>query len=716
MKTSWMTTWRHLRHVIVGIAAALVLVGCGGDGGDSPPPVVPPVVDPNLADGNSPNPRVVLKAVPPSVAPSSPGTTVTNLRIHYRRTAGDYAGVMIHTFNAAVAPVWNEGFVPDGTDTFGVYFDVQLNATSGVVGYIFHIGDNKDDGGADQAYTLLPGHNEIWRLQDDLATYTSNPVGAPPLDITTVRVHYQRFANDYSTWGLHLWDGSGLDVTRLGGAAINDWAHPLAFSAMPGYALAASEVTFDIPVVNPLTTPGATALQFIIHGMPPNDVNNKDGRDANIVVNYANLNVVNQVGDIWMVQQNASVFTSQPDTRSASTIDARAVWLTSKLVQWPAVASGNTVKLYWSTTGQVAATLGAPIAGADGSITLDAFTGAVPADVATRFKWVGAGSVYTVRDADVATLGTLHQAQLVIVQEDVGGNVQNATTAQLAGALDDLYGAATSVDLGSTVSGGSTTWRLWAPTAQSVMLYRYATGTGDATHADAMTFDAATGVWSHTVAADAGGTYYRFGVKVFVRGVGLVRNLVTDPYSLTLAANSTRSEVVDLNDTRLKPAGWDASTPPTTVSAATDQTIYELHPRDFSANDPTVPAAHRGKYLAFTDAGSNGMQHLRALAAAGLTDVHLMPMFDFSSVPESGCTTPSPSGAADGETQQAAVVAGANGDCYNWGYDPYHFNAPEGSYATSVDDGFTRVVEFRGMVQALNAAGLRVGMDVVFNH
>ena len=715
MKTSWMTTWRRLRHVFAGAATALALVACGGDGGGGTPPVVPPTVDPNLADGNSTNLRMVLNAVPPSVAPSSPGTTATTLKIHYRRTNADYAGVMIHTFGAANAPVWNQGFDPDGSDSFGVFFNVQLNQSSGVVGYIFHIGDTKDDNGADQAYTLQPGANEIWRVQDDLTTYTSNPVGAAPIDITTVRVHYLRYANDYSTWGLHLWGGSGLDTARMGSTAIGDWNNPVPFTAMPGYALAASEVTFDIPVINPLTTPGATSLQFIIHGMAPNQ-NDKDGRDDNIVVNYAGLTVANQVGEIWMVQQNTTVFASPPDTRSVSTLDQRAVWLTGKIVQWPGVAGGSKVKLYWSNTGQITATEGAAIGGADGAITLDDFTGTIPADAATRFKWVGSGSAYTVRDADVAALANLHKAQVVIAQEDAGGLVQNATTAQVAGALDDLYAGALTASLGSSVSGGSTTYKLWAPTAQGVMLYRYATGSSDATNADALVFDAATGIWSVTVPSDASGTYYRFGVKVFVRGVGLVRNLVTDPYSLTLAANSARSEVISLADSRTKPAGWDASAPPATVSTATDQTIYELHVRDFSANDSTVPAQHRGKYMAFTDAGSNGMRHLQALAAAGMTDVHLMPMFDFSSVPETGCVTPAPSGGPADPSQQAAVVAAAGTDCFNWGYDPYHFNAPEGSYATSVDDGMTRVLEFRSMIQALNAAGLRVGMDVVFNH
>ena len=129
-----------------------------------------------------------------------------------------------------------------------------------------------------------------------------------------------------------------------------------------------------------------------------------------------------------------------------------------------------------------------------------------------------------------------------------------------------------------------------------------------------------------------------------------------------------------------------------------------------------MPAAHRGKYLAFADSDSKGMRHLRALAQAGLTDVHLLPVFDIASVPESGCVSPSPAGAPDGEEQQAAVEAVKAGDCFNWGYDPLHFTAPEGSYASDADDPRVRIVEFRAMVQALHRLGLRVGMDVVYNH
>jgi pullulanase-type alpha-1,6-glucosidase len=145
-------------------------------------------------------------------------------------------------------------------------------------------------------------------------------------------------------------------------------------------------------------------------------------------------------------------------------------------------------------------------------------------------------------------------------------------------------------------------------------------------------------------------------------------------------------------------------------------TVYELHVRDFSINDPTVPAPHRGKYAAFGDTGSNGMRHLVALAKAGLTDLHLLPVYDIASVPERACAVPAPLGAADEDDQQALVKRTADTDCFNWGYDPYHYNAPEGSYATDPLDGARRIIEFRQMVQSLHRAGLRVGMDVVFNH
>ena len=719
--------WSRARlRLGAALASALMLAGCGGGGGGAaeapaPTPPVAPAPDARLALGNA-GFATVLNAQPanPAASAPAPGGTATTLTVNYRRPAGDYTGWTLHTWDAAVETPWTAGRTASSTTAFGQVIEVPLAAQSGSVGYIFHKGDDKDHAGADQRYTLKAGRNEIWRIQGDPVTYTSNPLGASAPNLHTVRVRYLRFAGDYAAYGLHLWPSNGMDTARMpAGVTLDQWPAPVAFSAMPGYAApsaAAAEVVFDIPVLNPQGDANRTALEFIIHGFPPKS-DDKDGRNDNVRVNYAALNISAGVGEVWLVQGDATVYTAKPDTRSASTRDARAFWLNKQLIQWPRVDGAGVVKLYHSATGQITAPLDGNVAGADGFITLDRYTGTVPAAAATRFKWIDSGAVFAVKDADATRLPTLLKSQLVLVQETAAGKVQNATTAQHAAALDELYAAAANVnDLGVSISGGTTRFKLWAPTAQKVLAFTYDTATGEATTVDEMAMDAATGVWSAQRTGDLSGKYYRFAVEVFARGTGLVRNLVTDPYSISLTTDSARSYIADLGAAALKPAGWDASTVPAKVQASTDMVVYELHVRDFSASDSTVSAANRGKYLAFTEANSNGMKHLKAIADAGVTDVHLLPTYDLASIPESACTTPAPTGAANAETQQAAVTATAGTDCFNWGYDPWHYNAPEGSYASTAADGAKRIVEFRQMVMGLHAAGLRVGMDVVYNH
>jgi hypothetical protein len=161
-----------------------------------------------------------------------------------------------------------------------------------------------------RATCCSPGANEIWRLEGDSTNYTSNPRLLPVPDIKTVRVHYKRFDGAYSAWGLHLWNGSGLDVAALpAGLQIDRWNQPVALSAMPGHAAGDGEVVFDIPVLNPQGDVNRTALEFIIHGMPPQE-NDTDGRDASIRVPYASLAVRNQVGHIWLVERDAQVYTT----------------------------------------------------------------------------------------------------------------------------------------------------------------------------------------------------------------------------------------------------------------------------------------------------------------------------------------------------------------------------------------------------------------------
>ena len=716
MNDSPVAFWRR-------VCAALMLFGLfllGACGGGTTSSSDRPV---GVEQANATDVKIVLNAVPSGGGGGGGANTV---RLYYNRPDAIYAGWTLYTYAGADLGGW-PGKAPDGEVAgSGKYWDVAATGAS------FNFIIVKDGGGTrepsawsgktgsdEQQFWALTGGNTIYKVAGDSTNYTSNPSGAATPDISSVRVHYKRSDGLYTNWGVHIWGSSGLDVAGLKpGVTIDQWPNAVPFTDFNNYTTDNNGIVFDIPVLNPQGDAKRTQLEFIIHGKPPGgDPDDKDGRNDNIQVKYAALKITNKVGQIWLIQGDPTVYTSFPDTRLASTTDARAYWLNKTLVKFPKVDVTGVFKLYYSATGQIKAAKDAVVSGADGSVTLDVFTGTVPPAAAERFKYVAAGVVLNVRAADVAQLRDLHKKQLVLVQESAGGQVQNASTAQVAGALDDLYSAAGAVtDLGVKVAGGNTTFKLWAPTAQKVSVGIYPDGTDLASTQLAATFDPATGVWSVTQSGDQSGRYYLFIVEVFARGVGLVRNLVTDPYSVSLTADSKRSYIADLSSASLKPAGWDSTPAPAKVAAQTDMVIYELHVRDFSANDFSVSTVNRGKYLAFTEAGSSGMKHLKALADAGLTDVHLLPVFDLATVPEAGCTAVATGGAADSEAQQNAVKAVKDSDCFNWGYDPYHFNAPEGSYASSAGNGANRIVELRAMVQALHQAGLRVGMDVVYNH
>ncbi|GAA0462049.1 pullulanase-type alpha-1,6-glucosidase [Streptomyces sp. NPDC046215] len=287
-----------------------------------------------------------------------------------------------------------------------------------------------------------------------------------------------------------------------------------------------------------------------------------------------------------------------------------------------------------------------------------------------------------------------------------------STGVQIPGVLDDLYAAAAGkARLGPVFRDGRPTLSVWAPTARRVDLELDG-------RTVAMRRDAASGIWSATGPRDWTGKPYRYAVTVPSPAAGkTVTNLVTDPYSTALTADSARSLVTDLAAPALAPPGWRTLRKPPAVPLRNAQ-IQELHIRDFSAADRT--ARHPGGYRAFTDPGSDGMRHLKSLADAGTSYAHLLPAFDFATVPErrTDQATPAcdlPALPADSPRQQECVGQAAARDAYNWGYDPLHYTVPEGSYASD-PDGTRRTVEFRQMVQGLAGAGLRTVMDVVYNH
>ena len=416
---------------------------------------------------------------------------------------------------------------------------------------------------------------------------------------------------------------------------------------------------------------------------------------------------------------------------------AKALWLDQGTIAWNGVA-GTTYKLVYDPDGGVlntAETTAFTDANSPGFLALTA-SGTIGTNAYPKNPNANGLTRLLLSSVTSDTVKALLKGQVIVAAYNSGGTRVDATRVQVQGVLDHLYvtqGTAGSADLGVTYSSGAPTVRLWAPTAKSVSVQRFADSTTAVSTTHSMTLDPLSGVWSVVGDADWDRDFYLFDVQVYVPSLdAVVNNLVTDPYALTLSTDTSntadpRSQFVNLADADLKPAGWDSLTKPT-LAAPEDIVVYEMHVRDFSINDNTVNGADRGTFVAFTYDGigpdpntatSDGMEHLLALKDAGLTHVHLLPAFDIASVPENSVprtVSPAPTGyARNGEEQQAAVGAARATDGFNWGYDPYHYGAPEGSYSTN-PDGVQRILEFRRMVSALNQNGLRVVMDVVYNH
>lgn len=399
----------------------------------------------------------------------------------------------------------------------------------------------------------------------------------------------------------------------------------------------------------------------------------------------------------------------------------RAYWVSRDVVLWDVPFDAGYRYLLHSSADAGLRLTPRGIVGAAQTLTLTRSTTTDPR-IFERFPHLIGLTALRIAPDDLPKITEMLRGQIAIEARDGNGRVINSAGLQVPGILDDLYAEkARAMTLGPSFEGGRPTLAVWAPTARSVTLHLFDDATGDAAQVLPMTRDPASGVWMITGDPTWKNRFYLYEVEVFAPSTGRIeRNWVTDPYSVSLSTNSKRSQIVDLNDPALQPAGWGSVRKPP-LDAPEDAVIYELHVRDFSARDLSTPERLRGTFAAFTAANSNGMRHLRKLAEAGLTHVHLLPAFDCASINEDKSQWRQVDFAAlaklppDSEQQQAAVAAVADADPFNWCYDPFHYNVPEGSYATD-PNGPRRILEFREMVQALNSAGLRVVMDVVFNH
>lgn len=510
---------------------------------------------------------------------------------------------------------------------------------------------------------------------------------APALEEGFARIHYHRPKGGYNGWGLHAWEDIEATV---------EWTSPLPPTSRDNFGL-----YWDLEL-----TDGAERVGFIVHKGDEKD----PGPDMSLEIGKHGT-------EVWLVSGATTMNTEEPDVSSlafGNLSRQRAHWVDGGTIAWKVRAGENDVfKLHVGADDGLALGGDGVVGGED--IVLALAGKSLPRETLARFPHLaGCKSLALPEDRLESVPSYLKQALAVSVTGE-DSVVHEATGLQIPGVLDDLF--AYDGPLGVNWEGGVPTITVWAPTAQNVWLHLFESSAAPGPSA-VLPMSESAGVWSVTGDKSWHGQFYLYEVKVYVPDTGMVeRNIVTDPYSRSLSMNSKRTQIVDLEDAALKPDGWDALTKPP-LDAPEDIVIYELHVRDFSADDPTVPEEHIGTYMAFTD-DSNGARHLGALAEAGLSHVHLLPAFDIASVDEDKSTWKHPDALskypADSDLQQAAVARTQGWDAFNWGYDPYHFGVPEGSYATD-PDGSARVLEFRSMVKALSDMGLRVVMDVVYNH
>ena len=236
----------------------------------------------------------------------------------------------------------------------------------------------------------------------------------------------------------------------------------------------------------------------------------------------------------------------------------------------------------------------------------------------------------------------------------------------------------------------ATKFYLWSPTAEEVRLMLYDAGEGGHAYETVKMEPTEDGTWTTSVDENLLGKFYAFNVKINDKWQGDTPGINAH----AVGVNGKRAAIIDWKTTN--PEGWESDRRPSLKSPA-DMIIYEMHHRDFSV-DSTSGIKNKGKYLALTEHGTmnsdkllTGIDHLIEL---GVTHVHLLPSSDYASIDETKLEE----------------------NHYNWGYDPANYNVPDGSYSTDPYQPATRVKEFKQMVQALHRAGIRVIMDMVYNH
>ena len=534
-------------------------------------------------------------------------------------------------------------------------------------------------------------------------------------------IYYFRPDGNYDGWILHAWNNSSCNAyASLGDDEGTEWTTGLTPDGVDD--MYGAYWLFD-------TKAGASCANFIVH---KGDAKEPDNNDQKLTFSTAR----------WaFVVAGVGIFTDPADVvfePGFSITNAAGHWLDSETLLWN--QDSSSVKLLASGTGNLDDSFTA-------DLTLPLSPTSLTAQQRARVPHLADWHAYAL-NATPEQLTQLVKSQLVIAAFDNEDQPITASYVQQAKALDSLYTSgsndADEQTLGLSYQTDTIVVKTWAPTAQQLQLKVY--------NADKTQFasypmqEGADGVWQYAAPISVDRKYYQFEVAAYHP---LTRRLevmtATDPYSVNTSANGRYSQFVNLTDADLYPAGWNGRAVPT-VDAPEDAVILEAHLRDLTILDDTTSEANRGKYLAITEPGTAARVYLQEMADAGATHFHMLPANDIATIEErpsqqlslqntvselcqrvaDAPVCGSVSGSSTlleafnsfdpASTDAAALAQSMRGvDGFNWGYDPHHFNVIEGSYASD-PDSVARIVEFRQMVQTLQAIGYRVVLDVVYNH
>lgn len=475
---------------------------------------------------------------------------------------------------------------------------------------------------------------------------------------STLIVHYFRFDQNYTPWSLWIWEYQPA----------NGEGNRFNFNGEDDYGKVLT-ISLDGSIIEE-----ATKVGFIV---------STAGWDKDVAQDrYIDMTKPNENGEVhvYLIESDPTIYLNKDDVDRSN----RVFW---------AHFTNSTVIKFRTTT----------------PITSDQVT-------LLKNNTTVAFSDFSIAN-NIATItmeGTVDLYSTYVLSVDFGEANPSTFTVGFDGIFDtpDFEEAFTYTgDLGALYTKPQTTFRLWAPMSNAVVLNLYTKG-----HTATQTDDQGNpgtdtpsqqvplvkgekGSWSVVVEGDLDGVYYTYSVTN-----GMITNEVVDPYALSAGVNGKRGMVIDFNSAN--PDGWENDTRPNTMDAYTDAIIYELHVRDLTSHSSwTGTEANRGKFKGMWETGTTfesvktGFDHIVDL---GVTHVQLLPVFDH--------------GIIDETRLKDATYYGITDGIFNWGYMPENFNVVEGSYSTDPYNGHVRVTEFKELVYHYHQNDLRVIMDVVYNH